>query len=79
MQGTTFTERQVEVVRLVARGYSFDEIGDELAISTRTAKAHCDVLRHKLGVDKRRRIPEAYAELTGDDPYPRVDALAAVV
>ena len=62
------TERQREVVALIAAGCSNDEVGERLGISPRTAKAHCDVLRQKLGVARRRQIPVAYRTLTGDDP-----------
>ncbi len=65
------TERQREVVELIAAGLSNDEIGERLGISPRTAKAHCDVLRQKLGVTRRRQIPVAYRLLTGDDPLAR--------
>jgi LuxR family maltose regulon positive regulatory protein len=64
----TFTARQVEVVRLIAFGCSNDEVGKRLGISPRTAKAHADTLRQKLGVPRRRQIPAAYRVLTGDDP-----------
>jgi ATP/maltotriose-dependent transcriptional regulator MalT len=63
-----FTERQREVVELIASGLSNDEVGERLGISPRTAKAHCDVLRQKLGVSRRRQIPVAYRLLTGEDP-----------
>ena len=62
------TERQREVVELIAAGLSNVEIGERLGISSRTAKAHCDVLRQKLGVSRRRQIPIAYRLLTGEDP-----------
>ena len=62
------TERQREVVELIAAGLSNDEVGERLGISSRTAKAHCDVLRQKLGVPRRRQIPIAYRLLTGEDP-----------
>ena len=64
----SITERQREVVILIASGCSNDEVGERLGISPRTAKAHCDVLRQKLGVARRRQIPSAYRNLTGDDP-----------
>jgi len=64
----TITERQREVVTLIAAGCSNDEVGERLGISPRTVKAHCDVLRQKLGVARRRQIPVAYRMLTGDDP-----------
>jgi DNA-binding CsgD family transcriptional regulator len=62
------TLRQREVVALIAAGCSNDEVGLRLGISPRTAKAHCDVLRAKLGVRRRRQIPIAFRLLTGEDP-----------
>jgi len=62
------TDRQRQVVELVAAGLSNQEIGEQLQISPRTVKAHCDVLRQKLGVSRRRQIPVAYRLLTGVDP-----------
>jgi ATP/maltotriose-dependent transcriptional regulator MalT len=64
------TDRQRQVVELIAAGCSNEEVGERLGISARTAKAHCDVLRQKLGVPRRRQIPVAYRLLTGDDPLP---------
>ena len=65
------TERQLQVIELIARGCSNDEVGIRLGISPRTAKAHCDVLRQKLGVPRRRQIPAAFRTLTGEDPLSR--------
>ncbi len=72
------TQRQLQIVVLIARGCSNDEIGGRLGISPRTAKAHCDVLRQKLGVPRRRQIPAAYKALTGEDPLGRELAPAPV-
>ena len=65
------TERQRQVVELIAHGCSNEEVGLALGISARTAKAHCDVLRQKLGVPRRRQIPAAFKTLTGEDPLSR--------
>jgi ATP/maltotriose-dependent transcriptional regulator MalT len=65
---STLTARQLQVLELIAQGLSNPEVGQELGISTRTAKAHSDVLRRKLGVTRRRQIPIAYRLLTGEDP-----------
>ncbi len=65
---SSITDRQREVVELIAQGMSNDEVGLVLGISPRTAKAHCDALRQKLGVPRRRQIPVAYRLLTGEDP-----------
>jgi ATP/maltotriose-dependent transcriptional regulator MalT len=62
------TARQREVVALIAAGCSNEEVGAHLGISPRTAKAHCDVIRQKLGVARRRQIPVAYRSQTGEDP-----------
>lgn len=60
------TDRQRQVAHLVAAGCSNDQIGMHLGISSRTAKAHVDVLRFKLGVTHRRQIPLAYYLATGE-------------
>jgi DNA-binding CsgD family transcriptional regulator len=65
---SVITSRQRQVVELIAQGLSNDEVGVALGISPRTAKAHCDVLRQKLGVPRRRQIPIAFRLLTGEDP-----------
>jgi ATP/maltotriose-dependent transcriptional regulator MalT len=76
--GTDFrlTERQLQVIVLIALGCSNEEVGERLGISARTAKAHCDVLRQKLGVPRRRQIPAAFRTLTGEDPLAREHAPA---
>lgn len=65
----TLTERQYQVVALIARGRTFDEIALELELAPRTAKAHADNLRVKLGAAHVRQIPGRYRELTGRDPF----------
>ena len=64
----SITDRQRDVIVLIAAGCSNDEISEQLGISPRTVKAHCDVLRQKLGVRRRRQLPIAYRSLTGEDP-----------
>jgi ATP/maltotriose-dependent transcriptional regulator MalT len=70
-QPPSITDRQRQVVELIAAGCSNEEVGARLGISARTAKAHTDVLRQKLGVMRRRQIPVAYRMLTGEDPLAR--------
>src|SRR3954451_2745383 len=67
----SITERQRQVIELIARGCSNDEVGERLGISPRTAKAHFDVLRQKLGVPRRRDAPAALRALTGEIPHAR--------
>jgi DNA-binding CsgD family transcriptional regulator len=71
------TPRQLQLVSLIALGCSNEEVGRRLGISPRTAKAHCDALRLKLGVPRRRQIPAAFKTLTGQDPLARELAPAA--
>lgn len=54
--GETLTAREVEVVRLLAAGYSNQQIGAQLVISQSTVKTHIAHLMQKLGVDSRTQI-----------------------
>ena len=65
---TRLTRRHLQVIALLHAGRSNDEIAAELGISPRTAKAHADEIRRRLGVAKRRQIPEAYYRATGRSP-----------
>jgi HD-GYP domain-containing protein (c-di-GMP phosphodiesterase class II) len=47
------TEREVEILRLVARGLSNRQIASELTISAKTANAHVEHIYTKLGVNSR--------------------------
>jgi DNA-binding NarL/FixJ family response regulator len=67
-EGIRFTERQRQVVQLIAAGCSNNEIAERLGVSPRTAKAHSDIVRSKLSVSKRRQIPMAFKDATGENP-----------
>ena len=75
-EGIGFTERQRQVVHLIARGCSNVEIAERLGVSPRTAKAHSDIVRSKLGVSKRRQIPMAFKDATGEDPLESLERTA---
>ncbi|MHA7772355.1 response regulator [Roseibium sp. M-1] len=47
------SERQVEILRLIAGGDSNKEISDKLLISENTVKSHIKILFSELGVNKR--------------------------
>src|SRR6266705_3460464 len=47
------TARQIEVLRLVARGMTNNEIAETLFLSRRTVHAHLRSIFHKLGVGHR--------------------------
>ncbi len=47
------TEREAEVMNLVASGLNNQEISEQLCISTHTTKAHVSSIYKKLGVSNR--------------------------
>ena len=52
-QENGLTERELEIVRLVASGYKNKEVGSALSISERTVKTHLTNVFQKLGVRDR--------------------------
>src|SRR6185369_3838661 len=52
-QENGLTDRELEIVRLVASGYKNKEVGATLAISERTVKTHLTNIFQKLGVRDR--------------------------
>jgi len=54
--GPQLTDREQEVIRLVAQGKSNREIADVLVISEKTAKAHISNILGKLGLDDRTQM-----------------------
>lgn len=52
-QENGLTERELEIVRLVASGYKNKEVGSTLTISERTVKTHLTNIFQKLGVRDR--------------------------
>jgi len=53
VKGMDLTEREQEVLRLMARGERSKEIARHLGITTRTVAAHLSSIYSKLGVDSR--------------------------
>lgn len=58
-----FTEREMQIVRLIAEGLTYEEMGRRLGVSPRRVKQETDVIRSYLGVSKKRRIPQVMREL----------------
>jgi DNA-binding CsgD family transcriptional regulator len=48
LQGAMLTRREIEVLRMVARGHTSQDIGIKLAITPRTVKFHMDSARTKM-------------------------------
>lgn len=50
------TDRELDVVRLVARGYSNKQIASELSVSTTTVRTHVSNILRKLNLENRTQI-----------------------
>ena len=50
------TRREREVIRLVAAGYTYQEIGSRLSISARTVETHAAAVLRKLQLSNRREL-----------------------
>lgn len=74
--GASFTQRQLQVLRLMARGLSNKQIGERLFVSERTAKAYISSIFEKLQVQKR-AAAVASAMRLGLIEAPREDDLDA--
>lgn len=61
----SLSDRQLEVLRLVAEGYSYDEIGARLFISANTVKFHLRSIYLRLGVRNRVAAARMLAEHRG--------------
>jgi DNA-binding NarL/FixJ family response regulator len=57
------TERQVEILRLLAEGLTNAEIAARLVVSVRTVDHHVSAVLQKLGVSTRREAAAAFATL----------------
>jgi LuxR family maltose regulon positive regulatory protein len=57
------TERELEVLHLVAAGWTNQEIADKLVISVRTVKKHVENIHGKLGVSNRTQAAVRAREL----------------
>ena len=64
------TDRQLEILRLVATGLSNAEIAQQLVLSPRTVDHHVSAILGKLGVPTRRDAA-VWAARLGDEPSPR--------
>ncbi len=63
------TAREREVLRLIARGYLYKEIAQQLGISAKTVEAHVSAVLRKLQLSNRHQLSRwaARRELVGDD------------
>lgn len=57
--GGELSERELDVLRLIARGYTNAQMADELHVSIRTIETHRAHIQQKLGVRTRSELVEA--------------------
>ncbi|MBV8947229.1 MAG: helix-turn-helix transcriptional regulator [Solirubrobacterales bacterium] len=58
----SLSERQLEVLRLLADGCSYEQIGTRLFITLNTVKFHVRSIFERLGVDNRMAAARVFAE-----------------
>jgi DNA-binding NarL/FixJ family response regulator len=63
---SVLTPRELEVFRLLGRGYSNAAIAEALVISLSTAKVHVHHILEKLGVQTRLQAALRASEIEGD-------------
>lgn len=61
------TRREVDIARLLVRGYSKAAIGEKLCLSESTVRTHARNLYAKLGVHSRQQLIDLFEELEGDN------------
>ena len=77
LDGFGLTDREAEVLRLVAGGWTNQQIADELFIARKTASVHVSNILGKLGVDSRVEAAAMAHRLgLGADAPPPPDAIA---
>ncbi len=54
--GRGLSDRELAVLRFIAMGYRYDEIGEAMAISARTVKMHATNVRKKVGASDRNSL-----------------------
>ncbi|MNB75223.1 Transcriptional regulatory protein DegU [compost metagenome] len=52
-EGSLLTDKEIQILQSVARGFRSKEIAAEMGIAERTVKAHLTAIYNKLGVDSR--------------------------
>jgi DNA-binding NarL/FixJ family response regulator len=50
------SSREREVLRLIARGYTYKEVARELSISTKTVESHVSAVLRKLQLSSRHQL-----------------------
>ncbi|MFQ5708528.1 MAG: response regulator transcription factor [bacterium] len=61
------SERELEVLELMAKGYSNQEIANKLFVSLHTIKTHCSNLYSKLDVNRRTQAIQKAREISATE------------
>ena len=60
----SISERQKEILELIEKGYSNEQIGESLSISINTVKFHLNKIYRELDVSNRTQALVAFYQLT---------------
>lgn len=63
------SDAQWNVIILLARGYTYEEIAERMKRNPRTVKDWSDRLRYMLDVERSAEIPYRYFKTTGNNPF----------
>lgn len=61
-QSSISSQREREVLRLIARGYTYKEVGRQLTISVKTVESHVSAVLRKLQLSTRHQLTYWAAE-----------------
>jgi DNA-binding NarL/FixJ family response regulator len=61
----TFTDKQIQYMRLLAKGYNDSQIGKEMGVTRQMAQKHLEYIKNKLGVFQRSSVVEYAKEMYG--------------
>jgi len=61
---SNLSKRESSCLRLMLRGYTYQEMGEMLYINDKTVASHVQSLKHKLGIARRHEIFD-YAKKKG--------------
>jgi DNA-binding NarL/FixJ family response regulator len=75
-QRSALSPRELDVLHLVAHGFTDRGIGIQLGISIRTVQSHLDRIREKSGRRRRAELTALAYELGIDPKYPHADCEA---
>jgi DNA-binding NarL/FixJ family response regulator len=58
-------DRDLEILRLIRRGFAQHEVADQIGMPARTVKFRVARMREAFGCQRTRRLPDAFEKQTG--------------